>query len=329
MPAPFRGDSPREATDPATPRAGRILVIRGGAIGDFVLTLPVLAALRQHFPQCHLEVLGYPHISKLALQSGLADHTRSIESGALARFFASGTDLDETWAAYFAQFALILSYLYDPDAFFQSNVARCSRAQFISCPHRPDEQLQLHATDTFLQPLERLAIFGADPVPRLNLPLSGASPSDLPLSRTIILHPGSGSPTKNWPESAWLELIAQLVALPDWEFLLVTGEAETDRVARLENLLPSGRSYHAHHLPLPELALRFHSCRAFLGHDSGISHLAAAVGLPGIVLWGPTNQAIWRPRSSRFRVLQSPLGLAHLEVRRVIDELNDLLAGSE
>jgi heptosyltransferase III len=329
MPAPFRGDFSTATTAPSTSGAGRILVIRGGAIGDFVLTLPVLAALRQHFPQCQLEVLGYPHISKLALQSGLADHTRSIESGALARFFASGSDLDETWAAYFSQFALILSYLYDPDAAFQTNVARCSRAQFVPCPHRPDEHLQLHATDTFLQPLERLAIFGADPVPRLNLPALAGSPSDLPLSRTLVLHPGSGSPTKNWPESAWLELIAHLVALPDWEFLLVSGEAETDRVSRLGNLLPAGRSHHAHHLPLPELALRFHSCRAFIGHDSGISHLAAAVGLPGIVLWGPTNQTIWRPRSSRFRVLQSPLGLEQLEVRRVIDELNDLLAGSE
>ena len=45
----------------------KILVIRGGAIGDFILTLPVLAALRRQFPQTRLEVLGYPHIARLAV----------------------------------------------------------------------------------------------------------------------------------------------------------------------------------------------------------------------------------------------------------------------
>jgi heptosyltransferase III len=316
------------ASPPSAPGIGRILVIRGGAIGDFVLTLPVLTALRQQFPQCHLEVLGYPHITRLALQGGLADNTRSIESGSLARFFAPDTDLDEDWASYFARFALVVSYLYDPDAVFQSNVARCSRAQFIACPHRPNEQFAIHATDTFLQPLERLTIFGADPVPRLKLAPPDSSPTHA-LSRTIVLHPGSGSPKKNWPELAWHEFITRLAALPDWEFLLVSGEAEAERVDRLARLLPSNRAQHAHHLPLHELATRISTCRAFIGHDSGISHLAAAVGLPGLVLWGPSNENIWRPRSSRFRVLQSPQGLAQLQVHRVIDELNNLLAGSE
>jgi heptosyltransferase III len=324
------------ARDPAAtrgtsaPGTAQILVIRGGAIGDFVLTLPVLAALRQQFPQCHLEVLGYRHITELAVQGGLADATRSIESGTLARFFAPGSVLDETWADYFSRFALILSYLYDPESIFQINVARCSKAQFVPCPHRPDESLGLHATDTFLRPLERLAIFGASPVPRLNLrnpadPL----PEEIHFQRTLVLHPGSGSSQKNWPEPAWHELIQHLVTLPDWEFLLVSGEAEDERADRLASLVPTDRRHHAHRLPLPELALRLGTCRAFIGHDSGISHLAAAVGLPGIVLWGPTNETIWRPRSSRFRVLQSPDGIAALPVGLVIAELNDLLSGSE
>ena len=58
-------------------RDGRILVIRGGAIGDFILTLPVLAALRAQFPQARLVVLGYPHIASLALAGELADEVHS------------------------------------------------------------------------------------------------------------------------------------------------------------------------------------------------------------------------------------------------------------
>ncbi len=67
---------------------GKILVIRGGAIGDFILTLPVLAALRRQFPRTHLEVLGYPHIAGLALAGGLVQRVQSIEARALAGFFA-------------------------------------------------------------------------------------------------------------------------------------------------------------------------------------------------------------------------------------------------
>ena len=80
---------------------GKILVIRGGAIGDFILTLPVFAALREQFPQTWLEVLGYPHIAQLAFAGGLADGTRSIEARALAGFFARNGSLDPRLSEYF------------------------------------------------------------------------------------------------------------------------------------------------------------------------------------------------------------------------------------
>ncbi len=73
---------------------GKILVIRGGAIGDFILTLPVLAALRRQFPDTALEVLGYPHIASLAAAGQLVDAVRPIEARPLAGFFARAGDLD-------------------------------------------------------------------------------------------------------------------------------------------------------------------------------------------------------------------------------------------
>jgi len=157
----------------------KILVIRGGAIGDFILTLPVLAALRKQFPNTRLEVLGYPHIAQLALAGGLADDVRPIESRALAGFFARDGELDAALQSYFDSFAIIVSFLYDPDRIFLANIARCSRAQFIVGPHRPDESAGLHATEVFLKPLEGLAIFDADPVwlSTLNSQLSTSSPS--------------------------------------------------------------------------------------------------------------------------------------------------------
>jgi heptosyltransferase III len=297
---------------------GKILVIRGGAIGDFVLTLPVFAALRRQFPGAHLEVLGYPHIARLALAGGLVDEVRSIESRALAGFFANSGQLDELQADYFADFAVIISFLYDPDGIFQENVARCSPAQFIAGPHRPDEKLNQHATEVFLKPLERLAIFGADAVPRLDL-TAGNGPA-LPSGRWLALHPGSGSESKNWPEEKWRELITRLVGDTDYHFLLVGGEAENGRLQRLLAVLPGSRCQLARSRPLDELAQLLKGCVGFIGHDSGISHVAAALGLPALLLWGETSQSIWRPRAPGITLLASKgrAGIAGIVVDEVV-----------
>ncbi|HEY2951263.1 MAG TPA: glycosyltransferase family 9 protein [Verrucomicrobiae bacterium] len=303
--------------------SGKILVIRGGAIGDFILTLPALAALRQQFPQTRLELLGYPHIARLALAAGLADDVRSIEARPLAGFFAHKGNLAAPLQEYFAGFAIILSYLYDPDGVFQENVARCAQAQFIAGPHRPDDQATLHATEVFLKPLERLAIFSADPAPRLTFDPRRSTLDLRPstFDAVLALHPGSGSEKKNWPEPKWAELLQRLVATTRHKLLLVGGEAEGDRLQRLAQTLPPARVELGRNLPLVELAARLQSCHAFIGHDSGISHLAAAVGLPGLALWGETNESVWRPRGDRFAVVREAKGLSHLSVERVIEEL--------
>jgi ADP-heptose:LPS heptosyltransferase len=301
---------------------GHILVIRGGAIGDFILTLPALTVLRQQFPRAHLEVLGYPHIAQLALAGGVVDAVRPIEAQALAGFFARGGTLSEDWRDYFSDFDLILSYLYDPDGIFQENVARCSPAQFIGGPHRARDADLTHATQVYLKPLERLAIFEADAAPRLALQ---ALPSP---HRPLALHPGSGSERKNWPELRWRELLARLVAETDWHLLLVGGEAEGDRLERLASGLPRERYTLARSRPLAELAGLLQGCVGFVGHDSGITHLAAAVGVPCVVLWGDTVEAVWGPRGERLVVLREPAGLPAISVARVRWEIQELLGAS-
>ena len=296
----------------------KILVIRGGAIGDFILTLPAIAALRRQFPQAHLEVLGYPHIAQLAVAGGLADRVQPIEARGLAGFFARGGNLEPDLMDYFSEFDLVISYLYDPDEIFKTNVIRCLVKQFIVGPHRPDKTERLHATQVYLKPLERLAIFDADPVPRLSLNSQRSTLNQL------VLHPGSGSEKKNWPETKWAGLIQQIAATTNWNLLLVGGEAEGERLQRLAGAMPSARYAIAQGLPLAELARRIQSGAAFVGHDSGITHLAAAVGLPCVVLWPDTLEEIWRPQGERLVILKELTGVRTISVEKVMNELRKL-----
>lgn len=308
--------------------AGRILVIRGGAIGDFILTLPALRAIRNAFPQAKVEILGYPNIADLACFAGLADAAKAIEAPALAGFFAAEGTLDEDWMEYFGRFDVVLSYLYDPDGIFQNNVRRCLRANpksdadaktltFIQGPHRPDEGGEIHAAEVLLEPLKQLAVFANDDSPQIRIPRRNAA------DNRLALHPGSGGLSKNWPVECWRQLIAQIQAKTNWNLLLVGGEAERETFQRLEPTLNASRSRLEFCAPLPQLASMLAECGGFIGHDSGISHLAAAVGLPGLVLWGESKETVWRPRSDRFVLVRHEKGLRNLPVGQVFSQLRE------
>jgi heptosyltransferase-2 len=298
---------------------GKILVIRGGAIGDFILTLPVFSALRAQFPDAHLEVLGYPHIAQLAQAGGLVNKVQAIEARELAGFFARNGELSEDLRDYFSEFNIIISYLYDPDEIFKTNILRCAHGQFIQGPHRPDETGQIHATTTYLKPLERLAIFDSDSVPRLSINHQQSTINQ------IAFHPGSGSDKKNWPEAKWGELLANLAEKTKYSFLLVGGEVEAERLPRLAAKLPAERVQVAQSLPLPDLAARLQNCAAFVGHDSGISHLAAALGVPSLILWANTREEIWQPQGEHVNVIRESTGLSKLTPQRVIEEIARVL----
>lgn len=304
----------------------KILVIRGGAIGDFILTLPVLAALRARFPEPPLEVLGYPHIAALAQWGGLADAVRPIESRALAGFFVRGGELQLELCEYFASFSLIISYLYDPDGIFQDNVQSCTSAQFIAGPHRPNEAAGVHATEVFLQPLALLDITGADGVPRLSQAAASApAPTGSSQPLRVALHPGSGSERKNWPARHWETLMQHIMAQTSWRVTLVGGEAEGERLDQLHAVAPPERLTLLRNRPLTEVAEHLSSCRLFVGHDSGITHLAAAVGVPSLVLWGPSVEAVWRPRGAHVHLLRHAQGLPALPPAAVWEAMRRLM----
>jgi heptosyltransferase III len=303
----------------------RILVIRGGAIGDFILTLPAIKALRDAYPNAYIEILGYKHITALAENRFYAQDVRSIESVQLSRFFAKDSDLSPELANYFAGFDLIISYLYDPDSIFEDNLRRSGAKKIIRGSAKIDNRS--HASRQLVQPIEELGIPISDLAPKLfpsKEDRHGAreflAGSDTPI---IAFHPGSGSDKKNWSLQNWVELGNHFLRSHPGSLLIVSGEADQNQNRKLESIWQNTRVRFAKSLPLPKVAAVLRNT-IFIGHDSGISHLAAAAGAKSILLFGPTDPAVWAPLNENARVIRAPdVELRHLDtdvVREALDQ---------
>lgn len=284
-----------------------MLVIRGGAIGDFILTLPAIQLIRESIPGVQIEIMGNHGIVELALASGHADAIRHLDSPAMARMFARNPALDEALCAWLRSFNVVVSYLFDPDGFFRANLERAGVRTLLDAPHRVQEGGP-HAQFQLARPLEKLAMWlEPDAAPTIRMPDSYSSTGEI----MVAIHPGSGSLKKNWPVQNWCLLGREILnAKPDAKLVLVSGEAERERGV-IESIDSAWRSLPWEHwdsLPLPELAKRLPRCSYFLGHDSGVTHLAAACGVSCLAFFGPTDPAIWAPRNHGVQVVQASKG---------------------
>jgi heptosyltransferase III len=225
---------------------GRILVVRACAVGDFVFNLPALIAVQELVPNARFTLIGNPSTLELARTFVAVDAVKSIETPPWSRlFYKPLTKLE---------FDLAIVWMKDPavtENLAASGIPDVTRAD----PFPPFG----HASDHLLRTLH---------LPRPELP-------DLwnPDGTDVLLHTGSGSPTKNWPY--FLELQTRL----------------------------SGSRPIPQNLPLLELMQEISRCRLFIGNDSGITHLAAYIGCPTVALFGPTDPRIWGPVGRRARVI--------------------------
>jgi ADP-heptose:LPS heptosyltransferase len=143
-------------------------------------------------------------------------------------------------------------------------------------------------------------------------------------TRCVLLHPGSGARRKNWPAERFAELAglieSRLAATP----ALLFGEADEHVRGVLRRIAPAVQELPP--LGLADLASCLAAAEGYVGNDSGITHLAAAAGVRGVALFGPTDPAVWGPREGHaVRVLRAnpptAEGLAELPVRAVFEAL--------
>jgi heptosyltransferase III len=298
----------------------KILAIRGGGIGDFLLTLPALKLLRG--AACKLDVLGYRRVLGLVDGRGIADGVRSIESAHMAACFNPAAVIDDNLAAYFAGFDQIVSYLFDPDRLFEHTMKSPGAGSFLGIDPRIGDDG--HAALQLARPLEHLGLF-------LETPFALLNPSDADRREAagvlaglagpwVAVHPGSGGESKNWGLAGWESVLSRLLAT-GLRVVLVGGEADERRVGHLLELFDRRVRALINH-PLEILAACLARCALFIGHDSGISHLAAASGSRCLLLFGPTNPAVWAPANPGVAILRAPEGnLALLEPEEVWQNL--------
>lgn len=276
----------------------RILVLRGGALGDFLVTLPALALLRGRWPEAQIELIGNFPAASLALSAGLLDAAHSQHEARWAALYGAAP-LPPALAGWLAGFDLVLNFWPDPDGELVRRFPARSGQTVLSAAALPTLS---PAAAHYCAPLQQLGLI---PVTFL-YPLHTPGPEPW----LVGLHPGSGSPTKNWPPDRWLALAHWLEHELHLELLIISGEAESGGTL-------AGVGRHARNLPLDQLADQLARCRLFLGHDSGVSHLAAAVGVPCILLFGPTDPAMWAPPGPRVQALKRGADLAAISLADV------------
>jgi len=284
---------------------GKIIILRPGALGDFVMTLPIVAGLRERYPEAYIEVLARGSIATLA--GGIAARTGDLDAAGLHAFFAPGVPANPKAADFIRSFDLAISWLGDDFHRAASGIG----STVVSVPPLPPHggrSVRLNASRFFFHAVPQLRDVAWRP-PQVQLTHDEQRQAAGILNRhgldpalpVIGIHPGSGGRLKCWPAEHFASVIRSLLA-NDRQVVMFCGEADAAVVAGVQRAAGAPVPV-LHELPLRMLAAVLSLCRWYVGNDSGASHLAAAAGTDCVVLFGPTDPATWAPAGANVRVL--------------------------
>jgi ADP-heptose:LPS heptosyltransferase len=242
-----------------------VLVLRPGALGDTLLAVPALRALRRAFGSVTLA--AHAGAARLLAACGEIDRGMPFDDPSLTRVFSGRGVPAEDVVAWMSSAPGLSSALVAPSR--PQGVEHCAR---------------------YL--LRSLAPLGID-----------LTWDDSPLrigavaSHEVLVHVGSGSPAKNWPAKRFAAFIRAL----DAPVRLIVGEADSEPARAVERNYGAALPRLAADLSL--LAQHLAGCRAYVGNDSGVSHLAGLCGARTFALFGPTDPAVWRPIGPNIHVV--------------------------
>jgi ADP-heptose:LPS heptosyltransferase len=295
------------------PEVQSFLVIHQGALGDFILALPALATLRKAFPRARSGIMGYPRILELARERFYAEDIFSVDQRGMASFFSREGTLDLTLSQFFGTFDLIVVFGKDGEGTVVGNLRKICRGPILHINSFPPWEEKVHFIDHLLRQFDPYGLPVSERTPKLHLKKSDREwasgfwetkrVSPEMRSKVVVLHPGSGSKKKAWPLDRFLDLARALQGHLGSKMLVVLGPAEGPDARRAFEGAGPDAPVLAEGLTLIQLASVMEGCRFFVGNDSGISHLAAALGLPTLAIFGPTDRRVWSPRGEKTVVV--------------------------
>ena len=271
----------------------QVLLVRAGALGDLLLLRRATSALRS---AGHRVLLLAPAAGVVLVGGGASevDGLLPWDGPEVARIL-SGEGADGPVADALREADAVVAYTRDGDVLA---ALRTRTRQLVGFDPAPPVAGP-HASEWLTRPLAELGVTAAGEPPDLRFsPAETAAAAPLLASLPpgfVAVHPGSGSPRKNWPAPRFLELARRLAGPHPW--LLVSGPAEEQLV------LEAAGAVVAPSLPPRVLGALLSRAGLFVGNDAGVTHLAAAAGAPTLALFGPTSPALWSPVGRRVRCL--------------------------
>jgi ADP-heptose:LPS heptosyltransferase len=289
-----------------------LLFVHQGALGDFIVTFPVLRCLGRDYGRIDgICRTGFGHLAKhLAIIDGFYPQ----EAARFATLFSA--DIDSRVSDLLRAYECVLLFSFSET--LENAVRRVKADAVHRIPPWPRDEESTHVTEFLFHRLKAKNVLPKtatttcheagkpqDPSYYRRIPVPGAR---------IIISPGAGSDSKRWPLAGYLQLAEWLTEsgfYPQWVF----GPAERDLEAALSvRPTPAGPIHRPR--SLVQLAELLQSVDGYVGNDSAVSHLAAFVGLPAVVLFGPSDPQRWRPIGPLVTVLQAG-ALSEINAREV------------
>lgn len=276
----------------------KLLIIHQGALGDIVSIFPAIIRLREKF--CRIDIICKKSIGELASSLKLTDRFYPVEAAFFSSMFSEKVDPVAAEILHSYEEILLFSYSQELERVIRGIVQKIQRI-----PPRPGTRPDIHILNHILKELAESRLID-DPAPpghdyyaRLTEHEETDSQHD---GSAIILHPGSGSMRKNWPVSNYIaifEMLRKAGMHPE----IILGPAEQSLSEIFEKNLTPGSPVHMVS-DLFTLMRMLKQSGGFIGNDSGISHLAGFLGIPAVVIFGPSNPKRWKPFGRSVEVLR-------------------------
>lgn len=285
---------------------GALLVIHPGALGDLVATFTNLLRLGSRRAG-QIDGVCQDSLGKLACDLGIFHRSFAVEAARFASLYAeTPDDLDPpanpSMTTFFRPYRAVI--LFSNSRTLERGVSRVFKNPVYPIPPRPPVSDRIHIHDHVFQHLVTAGLLEtADenpPFPGGFPPLKKRRPQGT-WTEKVLLHPGSGSPRKNWPAARFTALARRLRRegmTPEF----IVGPAEHHLMEAIKEPRDGAWTVHTP-ATLDALRTLLDSGDAYVGNDSGVSHLAAFSGLPTLVLFGPSDPVRWRPRGRLVAVL--------------------------